>query len=889
MTRNSGQVPHVIPLPRFGGAEVKGFRAMWTEWVVWTVERCRRAAVLVMAGVLLASVGLGVYGAKHLSIDANESKLLSQDLPWQKRQADYESLFPSAGDQLVIVVDAATPELADSAATALADRLSKAPQLFESIERPDAGPFFRKNGLLFLDVPQLSAMSENLVRAQPMIGSLAADPSLRGLFGAMELALQGVLHGEVDPADLSGPITAIATAIKNSLSANAPPVSWSALLTGQQPMPEELRRFIVTRPVLDYSAIAPGAAASDAVRAAARELGLTPDHFVRVRLTGAIALNDDELTSVTQGAALSTGLSIALVLLFLFVALRSLRLIVAIFATLICGFACTVAFAVAAVGPLNVISVAFVVMFVGIAVDFAIQFTVRYRAEAHREGDPIRALQSTARRIAQPLPLAAVTIALGFLSFVPTDYTGLGELGLIAAAGMLVAIVLTFTLLPALLVLVRPRPEPSTVGVAAAAPVDRFLASHRGAVVAVWTVLAIACVAALPYVEFDFNPLHLKDPHTESMATLLDLQNDPATAPFSAEMLKPSADAADALAAQLRALPEVGDVVTLDSFIPADQDQKLAILSDLAFFLLPTLEQPRTAPPPTNDQVRESATALLDTLRHVIAKHGPGDGRGDLEQALAAASRQADNSIWTKLHQAMIPGLTAELARLREALTASRIDRNNLPTEIVRSWVARDGEYRVQAIMRGNILDNAALAAFHDAVLKVDPEAVGPAITIPESARTITRSLIVAGITAIVLITLVLLLVLRSIRDTFFVLAPLGLAALLTLTTGVVVGLPLNFANVIALPLLLGIGVAFDIYFVARWREGMVDLLQSATARAVVFSALTTIGAFGTLIFSHHRGTAEMGALLVIALGYALLTTLFFLPPLMRMSRNKAA
>jgi hypothetical protein len=854
----------------------------WTEWVVWTVERCRGAALSVTAAILIASAALGFYAATHLSIDADESKLLSPKLLWQQRQAHYERLFPSTVDQLVIVVDGPTPEVVDAAASSLASRLTAQPALFQSVERPDAGPFFRKNGLLFLDVAELTTMSENLVKAQPMIGSLAADPSLRGLFGAVRLALEGVLHGDVDPADLSGPISAIATAINGTLSGHPTPVSWSKLLTGEDPMPEELRRFIVTRPLLDYTDIEPGRRASEAVRAAARDLGLTADHSIRVRMTGSVALDDDELASVTEGAALSAALSIALVLLFLFMALRSVRLMVAIFVTIAAGFACTAAFAAIAVGTLNVISVAFVVMFVGIAVDFAIQFTVRFRAESFREGDETKAVRATALRIGQPLPLAAITTALGFLSFVPTDYTGLAELGLIAAAGMLIAVVLTFTLLPALLVLVRPSPEPARVGVASAAPVDRFLARHRRAVLAATALIAIACVATLPWIQFDFNPLHLKDPHTESMATLLDLQNDPATAPFSADMLAPSAEAADALASRLSALPPVGDVVTLDTFIPKDQDKKLAILSDLGFFLLPAFEQTRPAPPPDAAQVRGSAEAFLATLREVVGKAGPAGGRGDLEKALAGALAQGGDTVWSGLHQALIPGLMAQLDRLHEALGAAPIDRKDLPPDLVHAWVASDGEYRVQAIMRGNVLDNAALGAFHDAVLTVAPAAVGPAITIPESAMTITRALVIAGLSALATITLVLLLVLRSVRDTLFVLVPLGLAALLTLATGVVVGLPLNFANVIALPLLLGIGVAFDIYFVARWREGVVDLLQSATARAVVFSALTTIGAFGTLVLSHHRGTAQMGALLVIALGYALVTTLLVLPPLMR-------
>lgn len=854
----------------------------WTEWVEWTVERCRKASGVVATVILVASAGAGFYAASHLSIDADEGKLLAQDLPWQQRQAHYETLFPSSDDELIIVVDGATPELADAAAAKLAARLAAEPALFHAVERPDAGPFFRKNGLLFLDVPQLTDMSQNLVKAQPMIGSLAADPSLRGLFKAIQLALEGALQGQVNPADLSGPITIIADATKASLSSTAAPASWTALLTGQPPAPEELRRFIVTAPVLDYAAITPGAPATDAIRAAVRELHLTSDHFVRVRLTGAVALNDDELASVTQGAVLSAVLSVSLVILFLFLALRSFRLIIAIFATLAAGFAWTAAFAAVAIGTLNVISVAFIVMFVGIAVDFAIQFTVRYRAESYIERDAAKALRAATRRIAQPLPLAAVTISLGFLSFVPTDYVGLAELGIIASAGMLIAVIMTFTLLPALLALVGPRPAPAPVGLAAAAPVDRFLARRRGVVLAVAAALAVASAATLPWVRFDFNPLHLKDPNTESMATLLDLQTDPATAPFSAEMLAPSLAAADALAKKLAALPPVAGVMTLDSFIPQDQEQKLAILSDLGFFLLPTLENARPLPPPSPAEVRVSAAALLATLRQVIQKAGPGDGRGDLAAALAAAIDHGGDAVWSKLHQALIPGLTSELTRLREALAASPVEAADLPADLLHTWVAKDGEYRVQAIMRGNVLDNAALETFRKAVLQVAPDAVGPAITIPDSAMTIAHALLVAGLLAIATTTIVVLAVLRSVRDTLFVLAPLVLAALLTLATGVVAGLPLNFANVIALPLLVGIGVAFDIYFVARRREGMFDLLQTATARGVVFSALTTIGAFGTLILSHHRGTAQMGALLVIALTYALLTTLFFLPALMR-------
>ena len=856
---------------------------MWTEFIIRTVDYCRRHAVAVASILVLASAAVGAYAVTHLTIDADVTNLLAKDLPWRKQIAVYEQSFPDTGDTLLVVIDGTTPEQADSAAGALAARLGANTALFKTVQRPDAGKFFRENGLLFLDPPELSDLADHLIQAQPMIGGLAADPSLRGLFGAFKLGLEGVQHGEIEASALDKPITAVAAAIKSTLAGSSAAVPWSEIFTGRKPGLAELRRFLITQPVLDYGDITPGARASEAIRMAARDLGLTPEHGVRVRLTGSVPLNDDELASVEQGAAVSTSVSVGVMLLVLFVAFRSVRLVGVAIAVLVAGFACTAGFAALAIGTLNVISVAFVVMFLGIAVDFAIQFTVRYRAERYRAGDDTKALQTTARRIGMPLSLAAGTTALGFLSFVPTDFRGVAELGLIAAAGMVIALILTFTLLPALLVLVRPAPERAAVGFRWTAALDRTLPRWQKPVLAVGAVLAIGAAATLPWVHFDFNPLHLKDPRTESMSTLLDLMSDPAANPYVVEILTPSVDAAVTLAKKLSALPEVERAVTLDSFIPEDQDKKLPIIEDLRFFLAPALNAASPLPPPTDDQLRKSAASLLATLRDVIGKAGREGGRGDMEEALTALSK-ANSETLAKIKTAVVPGVVGQLTQLRDALNAKPVDRASLPPDIVQAWVAPDGKSRIEVTPRGDVRNNEILARFRQAVESLAPDATGPGITIQASADTISHALVVAGITAAVTITIALLIALRRIRDTIYVLAPLILAALLTLATGVAIGLPLNFANVIALPLLLGIGVAFDIYFVTRWREGLPNILQSAAARAITFSALTTIGTFGTLGLSHHRGTAEMGVLLVIALGYALLTTLIFLPPLLALT-----
>jgi hopanoid biosynthesis associated RND transporter like protein HpnN len=852
--------------------------------IAWLVDRCRRHAAWVAAAMLLATVGLAIYAAERISIDANEAKLISENRSWRQREKHFDTLFPQTVDVLVVVIDGATPEAVEAAAGQLSDRLAGQHDLFISVQRPDAGAFFRKNGLLFLDAATLAATSDTLIKAQPMLGSLSADPSLRGLFGMIDLAVQGAVRGQADPAALSPLLSAVTAAMKGALAGTPVPISWEHLLTGREPLPRELRRFILVKPKLDYGELEPGGKASAAIRAAATALGITPAHGLRLRLTGSVALDDDEFASVKQGAALSLSLSVVLVLVFLYFALRSLRLILAVIVTLVAGLVWTAAFATFAVGALNVISVAFAVMFLGIAVDFAIQFTVRYRQERYLHGGDVEALRATAMGLGKPLLLAATTTALGFLSFAPTAYRGVAELGFIAAAGMIVAVLLTFTLLPALLSLIRPSAEPEPVGFAWAAAVDRLLLRRRREVLAIAGVLAIASLAALPWVRFDFNPLHLKDPKSESMSTLLDLMDDPATTPYTVDALAPSATAAKAIASQLSTLPQVAQVETVNSFIPEDQAKKLATLADLKFFLDPALHPVAQTPAPGMAEQRASAAALLAALREFAEKVGPVEGHADLADALDAALKR-DDAGFAAVAQVLVPGLVSQLAQVREALLAEPVDLATLPPDLLRSWVAPDGEARIAIAPTGDMRDNAALVAFTQAVQRVLPEAIGTPIAIQESGSTVAHAFLVAGAAAIVTITIVLFLFLRRIRDVLLVLAPLALAGLLTMSTGVLVGLPLNFANVIALPLLLGVGVAFDIYFVIGWRQGSTNLLQSATARAVLFSALTTTGAFGTLALSPHRGTAEMGILLTMALCYALLTTLLFLPALVDIAR----
>jgi hopanoid biosynthesis associated RND transporter like protein HpnN len=499
--------------------------------IVGLVEFSRRNAVLVTAVVLLLTLFGGHYAANHFSIDTDIDKLISPDLPWRKQQKALDQAFPQNVDLLLVVVDAKTPDQAADGTASLADKLAAEKALFKSVRRPDEGDFFRKNGLLFLSKEEVKRFADQLIAAQPLIGTLSADPTLRGVFSALDLLAQGVIHGEIEPKEIDGALTTVAQATNAALAGKHDPLSWETMMTGRKPKPLELRRFILTQPVLDYNDVQPGKPAEDAVHEAARQLGLTPENGVTVRVTGPVAISDAEFSTLTQGAALSTALSVSLLCLWLMLALRSLRLFIAILITVIVGLVACGTFAVGVVGPFNPISIAFAVLFVGIAVDFCIQFSVRYRDERFRADNFAQALRNTATGIGGPVGVAALATSVGFFSFVPTDYTGVSELGEIAGVGMLLALGLTLTLLPALLTVLRPKGERRPVGFARAAPLDRFLVVHRRPVLAVTAVVALGCLALVPQLDFDFNPLHLENPHEEAVSTLFDLIRGAATRP----------------------------------------------------------------------------------------------------------------------------------------------------------------------------------------------------------------------------------------------------------------------------------------------------------------------------------------------------------------------
>ena len=859
---------------------------MLTSIVVSIVKACTRFAPVTVLIALVLAVAAGFYTARNFEINTDINTLISPDLDWRKRDIQFDTAF-DRDRTILAVVEAPTPELTNAATAAFVQKLSGDTKHFESVQPLGSGEFFEKNGLLFLPAAEVAQLTGQFESAAPLIEIMAGDPSLRGLTGALETGLAGVKRGQVKLDSTERPFSLIAKTVENVLNTGSGTFSWRELVSDKPLTDADRRAFVEFKPILDFNALEPGKDATDAIRQAAVDLNFASQYGARVRLTGPVPIANEEFATVADGAVRNGIGTVLVVLLILWMALHSAKIISAVFINLFIGLSITTAVGLMMVGSLNLLSIAFAVLFVGLGVDFGIQFSVRYRSERFKSNNLQTALEKAAEYSAIPLSLAAMATAAGFLSFLPTDYKGVSELGKIAGVGMLVAFLSSITVLPALLSLLNPPGEKEPVGYAFLAPLDHFLEKHRVIIIVGTLLVAIAGLPLLYFLRFDFNPINLRNAKVESIATFLDLRKDPNTGANAINVMTNSEADAKKIEARLEKVPEVLRVISLDSFVPEDQPEKLKLIAQGAKVLNPALNPESVDAPPSDAENVEALKGTAENLRKV-AGDAKGPGAVASRRLADDLSKLADSNEATrnKTQAIFVTPLKVVLEQLKNSLQAQPVSLKTLPANLVSGWKTKDGLMRVEAQPRGDPNDNDTLRAFAGAVLAAEPNAIGGPVSILKSGDTVVKAFIHAGLWALIVIGFLLWLTLRRITDVLLTLVPLLVAGAVTMEICVLIELPLNFANIVALPLLLGVGVAFKIYYVTAWRAGRTNLLQSSLTRAIFFSALTTATAFGSLWLSSHPGTASMGKLLALSLVTTLAAVLLFQPALMGKPRD---
>lgn len=864
--------------------------ALSDRWVDFVWDRGRPIAI----GAAVSTLGLLAYVATHLGFNLDNRTLIDPDLPFQRAAREMARHFPELDDALLVVVDADTAELCRSATAEIAAHLAAQPELYRDVFAPAALPFFARNALLYRTEEEIWTFSDRVAEMQPLLAELARAPTIASLTRVVRLGLEQEDALRAGAAQWALVLDRIGDATVEIYHEYPVAVSWEDLMLAGSGVDVVTRQVIVVDPVLHFDRLLAADAAISRIRAVAQELDLTPERGVRVRVTGNPALNYDEMIDLAWDVGIGGVFSFVLILGVLFVALRSFGLVLAAVATLLAGLVWTAAFATVAVGSLNVLSITFGLLFIGLGVDFPLHLGMHYAARCRAGVEPQAAMRAAGREVAPSLVLCALTTAIGFLAFVPTDYRGVSELGLIAAAGMFVVLMLTLTLFPAIAHLTRsrlPAGEPWSGAVLVPA---RVAANYPKTTVVGAIVFGAVAFVALPRLGFDSDVVSLRNPETESVRAFRDLLEDTNSSPWSVDVLAPDLPAAEALAGRLEALDVVGRAVTAADYVPTEQEEKRAILADAAFLL----DTPEPAGTDADDAmpVAEQVAALraLHTLLSNEKWRAESDAtlhasvvrlRRELDLFLDRIARESDpEAALVDLERVLLGNFAAQLTRLDAALEPEEVTLDSLPAPLRRRLLSADGMARVQVFSQKKLEGTARMEEFVDGVLEVAPQATGVAANLVAFARATSQSMYEALTLAGLAIALLLLLLQRSFVDLLLILAPVTFGLLMTAASMVVLGIQFNFVNVVVLPLLLGVGVDSGIHLVRRARAGgTADALPRATAGAVFYSALTTIVGFGSLGFSDHFGIASMGWLLVIGMIFILLGNLVLLPALLRL------
>ncbi len=839
--------------------------------IVWA-EIARRGGALLALLILAAAAAAGWYAAGNLKVNTDTSSMLDSELPFQQRSIALREAFPQIKTDIIVLVRAASLDEADAFAADLRDSIADDKVAFDSVFAPAVDEFFAENGLLYLSESELESRLTQLTRASSLVETLIKSPTLGTLFTTLAdndaLAEQSDL-GQDTLLTLYGEI---GKTIEAAIDDQDRPFSWMGALdeeTREKPMHT---RLIYASPVLDFSRLQPAKPGIETLRAQIAALNEKYSGRVDAYVTGDPALRVEELEAVTTGIGLSLGLSFVVVTFLLLICYRSPAMAGFTLVSLVLTLVFTSAFAARFVGELNLVSVAFTVLLVGLGLDFAIHLLLHVQERRVDGQTNAEALKGALHEVGPALALAAPTTALAFLSFVPTRFDGIAQLGVIAGAGVIIAFIVSVTFLPAAL---KRLPVTKTRKRGGAVRAGFATIEKIAAPVSLITILAgVGALLLMPQVRFDADQMSLRNPNAPSVTGFNLLFEDEDTIPYRLTRLTSSEADARETAAQAAALATVATTRSLPDFVPDDQDAKLELID----FAAGTLVFAFAAEPNSIDgpSAAEGVGELKTRLDEAYSD-GPG---ADLAALLARVQSADDTSLVERIEQNIFLYWPALAERLAAQLNADYVEVETLPEALRARYLSEDGEWRVDILPEADVRDFGALNEFVDDVSAVIPDLTGGAYQSIKAGETISAAMLQATGIAFAVVAIMLIIFIRRLRLVALVLFPLALAAVLTAATGVLLNIPFNYANVIVLPLLIGIGVDSGIHLVLRHDQVAAGegVYGTSTPRAVLFSALTTVASFGSLMLSPHRGTASMGELLSIAIAFTLICTLVVLP-----------
>ncbi len=844
------------------------FLFSWTSFVT-------RNAKSVLIVLTLCTLAAGYYAISHFHMNSDTGRLIRQDTQWKYVNDKFIETFPQYNQNSFVVVSGNKPDMVRQVTSALTTRLLAHTDIFESVYSPATTEFAERQGLKFLDIDELNDVVSKLADAQPFLTAIATDTSLRSI---LELVGEAMGQEDTPPAGLRQISDSLNIAGKQALDGIDKPISWRDQLFDLGDGKHHYQ-VIFVQGKQNFGAQLPNGLIVSTLQSTIDDFQYPFRDSTEIRITGQVPLEHAEIASALDSAQFAGTLALFILVLVLVLGVRSLRIILVTYLSMIVGLVWTAAFAMLVVGQYNTISIIFLVMFIGLGVDFAIHLCLRYQ-EGLSSSSKETALRQATLEVGPALMLCGITSAVGFLAFVPTEYIGLAEMGVISGGGMIIAVVISLTLIPAVFTVVKP-PKLAAAFSGGFGIAEKLKNNPRHVT---WFTLAAALVFLVigSQATFDYSTLALKDPHSEAMSTLKELFDEDIVTDYALSWVAPDLDAATAVKPALLALPTVSKVKTPLDYLPVDQQEKLYLIEDARFLLASVfnpIEETRLLP---DEDLQAMLSSLADTITPVDDGTALSKSLTDLKQVLysLAQGTPVQRTLFTQL---ILPPLKNEISWLDAALNSESVTIASLPQAMRDRLITNTGEVIVSITPAEDVVPVAAMRRFTEDVLAIVPDATGRPVLDLGIGEIVITAFTTAISIAVLMIFIILLLTLRSFIDSVLVFIPLLMTAMVTLSVSVLIDLPLNMANVVVIPLIFGLGVDNGIHIVKRFHQtdSLEALSRSSTTRAVFLSNLTTLGTFCALSFSTHQGIYSIGVLLTVALASLMILTLTSLPALL--------
>ncbi|MBI5485655.1 MAG: MMPL family transporter [Deltaproteobacteria bacterium] len=890
---------------------------------------------LIIALALLFSVFSVIYTIRNMEFLTGRDDLMPKNAPFQ---VDYRAYRAEFGDQeeIVAVIESDDAERSTRAADALYARLSKETGAFREVFYPGGLPFFRKNGLLFMPLEEIRQLRSTLTMAAPVLKDLAAAPSVQTLFTSLTGQIDGYLTAK--NTSLQSLVFMLGTLDKGfkAFDGKSSALSMDSFLKGSTDgKPSTLenagkQQVITLLPIKQEGSFVASEKSIKAARSALDEILKKPEFKgVTGGLTGVPVLEYEEMATSQRDMEIATVLSLALTVILLLFAFRGLLNVIAAMVSLIVGICLSFGFATLAIGHLNILSMVFAIMLIGLGIEYGIQVVLRYQEELKNGVTGMAALEIGLTSNIRSIIMAAATVALAFATFAFTDFKGIAELGIIAAGGVFICVLATFTVLPAMLILLErfrkasiPPPltgEGERVGDAsylqdgdfpppltlprqgggdhfvAQSPFTRILFGKPRSVIAITLLLSLACLYPTLTMRFDYNLMNLQAKGLQSVEYAYRLMRSKENSGYFAVVTANDKADAQKLTERLEKLPSVDHVVSSLTFVPEQQTEKLIELDAVRAVMAGINPAPYEenlqvmALPAVFENFRDRVEKLSKTLE---AQNKP-EARpvaaflATLDSFFKTLEKEKDKNALGMLREfqgGMFAELPDKLKMLKATLEAERISESDVPPELQKRFVGKRGKLLLQVAPKKEIFEREPLQEFVSEVKQVVPNATGEPVMVFESLSVLRDSYLKAFIYAFLGIAVILLINFKSIRYALLGTLPLAAGLLMMIGGMRLAGVSFNSANIIVLPLILGVGIDSAIYIINRYRQGSETPAQVATRSAgvgVLLNALTILFSFGALMVAHHQGVFSIGAVMSLGMVASVAVFLAFLPALL--------